>query len=47
MMSNERESQQVIAKYVRAADRRDGAAIAELFISNGNSRSSKARKLFR
>jgi hypothetical protein len=35
MMSDERDIQHVIAKYVRAADRRDGAAIAELFIPNG------------
>ncbi|HTE64810.1 MAG TPA: nuclear transport factor 2 family protein, partial [Candidatus Binatia bacterium] len=34
-MSDERDIQQVIAKYVRAVDRRDGAAIAELFIPNG------------
>lgn len=30
-----RDIQQVIAKYVRAVDRRDGAALAELFIPNG------------
>src|SRR5258707_14519741 len=35
VMSDERDIQQVIAKYVRAVDRRDGAALAELFIPNG------------
>jgi hypothetical protein len=35
MMSDERDIQQVIAKYVRAVDRRDGVALAELFIPNG------------
>ena len=34
-MRDERDIQQVIAKYVRAVDRRDGAALAELFIPNG------------
>ena len=34
-MSDERDIQQVIAKYVRAVDRRDGVALAELFIPNG------------
>ena len=31
-MSDEREIQQVLARYVRAADRRDGAAMAALFL---------------
>lgn len=31
-MSKEREVQQVLAKYVRAADRRDGAAMSKLFV---------------
>src|SRR5258707_14079705 len=35
VMSDERDIQQVIAKYVRAVDRRDGVALAELFIPNG------------
>src|SRR5258708_21541669 len=35
VMSDERDVQQVIAKYVRAVDRRDGVALAELFIPNG------------
>jgi|ERR1700687_4051506 SnoaL-like protein len=34
-MSDERDIQQVIAKYVRAVDRRDGVALAGLFIPNG------------
>jgi hypothetical protein len=31
-MNKEREVQQVLAKYVRAADRRDGAAMSSLFV---------------
>jgi hypothetical protein len=31
-MNNEREVQQVLARYVRAADRRDGAAMSSLFV---------------
>jgi hypothetical protein len=34
-MSDEREIQQVMARYVRAADRRDGAAMSELFLPEG------------
>ncbi|WP_263359953.1 nuclear transport factor 2 family protein [Acidicapsa ligni] len=34
-MSDERTIQQVLAKYVRGADRRDGAAVAELFTDDG------------
>ncbi|MGC1305072.1 MAG: nuclear transport factor 2 family protein [Caulobacteraceae bacterium] len=34
-MSDEREVQQVLARYVRAADHRDGAAMASLFLPEG------------
>ncbi len=34
-MSDEREIQQVLARYVRAADHRDGAAMADLFLPDG------------
>lgn len=34
-MSDEREIQQVLARYVRAADQRDGAAMADLFLPDG------------
>jgi SnoaL-like domain len=34
-MSNEREIQQVLARYVRAADHRNGAAMSELFLPEG------------
>jgi hypothetical protein len=34
-MSDERDVQQVLARYVRAADRRDGDALAGLFVSDG------------
>ena len=34
-MSDEREIQEVMARYVRAADHRDGAAISNIFLSEG------------
>jgi len=34
-MSDEREVQQVLARYTRAADARDGAAMAALFLPDG------------
>ena len=34
-MSEEREIQQVLARYVRAADHRDGVAMASLFLPDG------------
>ena len=34
-MSDERAVQQVLAKYVRGADARDGAAVAALFTETG------------
>jgi hypothetical protein len=34
-MSDEREIQQVLARYVRAADHRNGAAMADLFLPEG------------
>ena len=34
-MSDEREIQEVLARYVRAADHRDGAAMSSLFLPEG------------
>ena len=34
-MSDEREIQQVLARYVRAADQRDGAAMSNIFLPEG------------
>jgi uncharacterized protein (TIGR02246 family) len=34
-MSDEREIQQVLARYVRATDQRDGAAVSDLFMPDG------------
>ncbi len=34
-MSDERQIQQVLARYVRAADHRDGAAVADIFLPEG------------
>ena len=36
-MSDEREIQQVLARYVRAADHRDGAAMSSIFLPEGKS----------
>jgi SnoaL-like domain len=38
-MSDEREIQEVLARYVRAADYRDGAAMSNIFLPEGNGRS--------
>jgi hypothetical protein len=35
-MTEEREIQQILARYVRATDRRDGQGLASLFLENGN-----------
>ena len=34
-MSDEREIQEVLARYVRAADHRDGAAMRDIFLPEG------------